>query len=350
MDEIFHKTGSLDDIIHKGMDVVDGAAHEIEHGVEVVGHEIEKDAKKAGHAIEHAGDGLKPKQGLLQRRRQLPYHDDECETVEEVFRHAVEEVIHHTIEVFFDPHHLHHEQPLIAAPGPAVPNGMQPHAFLQSAPAPAPMMAAIESREEIEVYVVFEPGRAFGPGNNPGKTIIVEILVTDALGGIEHDLTPLEHMFEEAMYSALFNNQMAAAFQKVTGVAPAMGVYHIKKKHIDLWNVTQCEGHLKSLISRFSRTYTRERVPSALYNECTNFMTKISFSHDYVLDRQDSVVCEKTTARFAKHWDYGKNPALFDFELMCVAACKHKFGKHAPKCQHEEAAGPSPAPSPYPAR
>jgi hypothetical protein len=47
MDEIFDKTGSLDDFIHKGMDAVDAAAHEVEHGVEVVGHEIEKDAKKA---------------------------------------------------------------------------------------------------------------------------------------------------------------------------------------------------------------------------------------------------------------------------------------------------------------
>lgn len=353
MDEILHKTHTLDDIIHDGMDAVDGAVHDVEHGVQEVGHGVEEVGKEIGDEVKHAaGDALLQVQACMAKHKhRQPVDVEECESVEDVFRHAVEEVVKHTIDCYFGhpAQDLHDGDPMIAhfdlAPAPAVvPTGMAPTGFLQNAPAPAPTMAAIHGAEEIEVYVAFEPGKPMGAG----KTTIVDILVYDLAGGIAHDLEPLEHMFQEAMYSPVFNEEMAHAFQAITGVHPALGIFSIKKKQMALWNVTQCEGHLKSLVSRFAKTYTRERVPSALYNECTNFMTRMSFSHDYVLDPRDTVVCRQTTARFAKHWDYGKNAEDADFELMCVHACKTKYGKDAPRCVHDQQ-GPAPAPATAPA-
>ena len=39
----------------------------------------------------------------------------------------------------------------------------------------------------------------------------------------------------------------------------------------------------------------------ALYNECTNFLTKMSFSHDYVLDPQDTVRYEKYAKPYTRY-------------------------------------------------
>jgi len=380
MDEIFKKTGTFEDILNSGMKAVDGAASNLEHGAKDVAAGVKKVGKKVGDGakeMEHEVEEIAKPSQLLQRRscaskrrRQsavLPPSDDDdeedkCDTVEEVFREAVEDVVAETIDCFFHhPEHLSHDEPMIAqfAPTPAMaPIGMQPIGFLQGAPAPAPTIAAISSSEELEIFVAFEPGHT----TRTGKTIIVDVLVTDPVGFdiceskfldehqvqhcIDELLAPIVDLLEQAMHSAAFNEDMAVALEPVIGERPKLKSFGVKKKPIVLWNVTQCEGHLKSLVSRFARTYTRERVPSALYNECTNFITKMSFSHDYVLDKHDIAVCKETTIRFARHWDYAKNADDMDFKLMCVRACKGKFGKKSPRCRHQYAGSLSLAPTP----
>merc|ERR1719478_1074615 len=112
------------------------------------------------------------------------------------------------------------------------------------------------------------------------------------------------------MVTALFSECSCFGFQTPVALAllhiPKLGKIKMKAKPVEAWNVKKCEGHVKSIVENFALYYTRERVPEALFNECTNFMTRMSFSHDYVLDRMDTFFCRKTTAQFAKHWNFGE--------------------------------------------
>merc|ERR1719253_696785 len=88
---------------------------------------------------------------------------------------------------------------------------------------------------------------------------------------------------------------------------PIVGGFKLKQKVIEQWDVRKCEKHIKDLVDVFAVHYTREQVPMALYNECTNFMTKLSFSHDYILDPLDTKRCRQATVKFATHWNFEKN-------------------------------------------
>lgn len=283
----------------------------------------------------------------------LKTKSDKCETVMDVLRAAIKEV---TKEVILCTLHSH-SRPPAPAPVPSlqasVPGGLHAlpaAAFLQKAPAPAPAasLSPASAEPEVAIFVTFAPGKEMGPG----RSMIVHITLTDTPGNGIDDVAMAKELIENAVRSSVFATEIKTALAIVTGIMPKLSKVALQAKAVEQWDVKKCEGHVKGIVHQFSHTYTREQVPMALYNECTNFITKMSFSHDYVLDRMDTMACRETTARFAKHWDFGEAKDE-DFGPMCTRACEAKFGKGAPQCivpseAPAPAAAPGPAPGPAP--
>jgi len=253
---------------------------------------------------------------------------DACKTVMDVFRDATKEVVRNTIKCAFNS--------MIAkgssfAPAPAMASPA-PAAFLQHNQQPASPAPATPGPVEpdVSIFVTFSPGREVGNG----RSVIVEITFTDKPNG-QDDVAMVNQILQNAIDSGLLLKELKDMLTMITGLYPKVGPVKMQAKAIEAWNVEKCEKHITHLVNDFSRTYTRERVPQALFNECTNFMTKLSFSNDIILDPQDTEMCRKATARFAKRWNFGEKAEPKDFEIMCVRSCEYKFGKNAPQCNIE---------------
>jgi len=254
---------------------------------------------------------------------------DTCKSIADVFRAAIGEVVRDVLKCTFN-------SPAAPSPAPASGVAASPAAFLQkgaSAPsaavvaAPAPATAAA-SVPDPAIFVTFSVGKKVGRG----KSVIVEITFTDQPENGMDDVALAKPLIQRFLDNGSLVQELKAALQTLTGITAKFGKRTLKEAAVAAWNVKKCEAHVKSIVNVFSHSYTKEQVPMAMYNECTNFMTRMSFSHDHVLDRMDTVVCRKTTAKFAKHWDVGEKAEDKDFELMCVRACEAKYGKAAPQC------------------
>jgi len=247
---------------------------------------------------------------------------DACKSVADVFRAAIEEVVRDVLKCNFD--------------GPVAPEGVasSPAAFLQkasSAPAAAVATAPAAAAGGVPnpaIFVTFSTGKKVGRG----KSVMVEITFTDQPENGMDDVALAKPLIQKALDNGSLVTELKTALQIITGITAKFGKRTMEAAAVEAWNVKKCEAHVKKMVNVFSHTYTKEQVPMAMYNECTNFMTKMSFSNDHVLDRMDTVVCRQTTAKFAKHWDVGEKAEDKDFELMCVRSCESKFGKDAPQC------------------
>jgi len=195
-----------------------------------------------------------------------------------------------------------------------------------TAPGPAPGPAS--PVPDVKIFVTFAPGRDM----EGGKSTLVEIAFIDRPANGIDDVALVMPLVEQSIGSGLFHKQIRKALHAVTGMKPKLRKVEMKMKQIEQWEVQKCEQHIKGIVQQFTLHYTRNQVPMALYNECTNFMTKMSFSHDYVLDPMDTVRCRQSTAKFAEHWNLGENARDSDFQMVCVKACEAKFGRNAPKC------------------
>jgi len=105
----------------------------------------------------------------------------------------------------------------------------------------------------------------------------------------------------------------------------------VKTKEVEQWAHDKCQPQFKKIVTQFSNAYTRFQVPKALFNACTDFMTKLSFSHDNVLNAADTRRCQQATLKFQKSWKYSKDLPK-NLEDLCVDICEHKYGNHAPQC------------------
>jgi hypothetical protein len=276
-----------------------------------------------------------------------------CETVMDVFRDAIKEVVMDIItcmsitlgevkEYQFAP------PPGIASAPSATVQLIQPQstAFLRGvAPAPAvPQVShGLPGSSDVEIMVSFSPGEAVGGG----QSINVDVGILSISGASVDHLQGFGDLLQKAIASGALAKEIEQALQIITGVAAKLGGFKLARKKVAPFNMAKCEGHVKSIITQFSKTYTKERVPMALYNECTNFVTKLSFSHDRVLDPRDTRACKETTASFAKHWKFGEKAEDYDFEFMCKRACEAKFGENASMCK-APGAGPAPGPASAP--
>lgn len=197
-----------------------------------------------------------------------------------------------------------------------------------TSPSAAPAPGVAPTLPDVNIFVSFKPGKV----TEDGATTMVELAFLDTPGNSMNDLANAIPHIKTAVGSGVFHKEIHNAIAKVFGIKPKIRKISVGIKEIETWDVNKCEEHIRSLVHSFTLHYTRNQVPEALYNECTNFMTKISFSHDYVLDPQDTVRCKQATANFARRWDFGEQARSEDFEYMCVNACEAKYGRNAPKC------------------
>jgi len=180
----------------------------------------------------------------------------------------------------------------------------------------------------VRVFVTFAPGRKVGTG----RSTIVQIIFHDTPGNGIDDVAAVKPFLAWTREAGIFSHQLEHALGVVTSIKPRIKKVNIATEVIEQWNINKCESHIKDIVDDFTLHYTRAQVPMALYNECTNFMTRMSFSHDYVLDPMDTRRCKRATRKFEKKWNYGKNAEEKDFEGMCFQACEAKYGRNAPTC------------------
>jgi hypothetical protein len=224
---------------------------------------------------------------------------------------------------------------LVPLPPQPLPTGVAA-VFLQSrrgapAPSPVPAPGPVALVPEVKVFVTFSPGRHIGHG----RTIIVDIAFLDTPRNSMPDMEKVTPILHHAVNSGHLEVEIKKVIEKVTGVKPKVKKIEIGMKTIEQWPISSCEKHIVELVKNFTLHYTRAQVPMALYNECTNFMTRMSFSHDYVLDPLDTVRCRKATVALERHWEYGENAKAEDFADMCHKACEAKYGPEAPTCNIE---------------
>lgn len=181
---------------------------------------------------------------------------------------------------------------------------------------------------DVQVFVTFTPGRKVGKG----RSTMVEISLLDTPGNNNHDVNAVEPFLVWCGHSGAFVHTLTHSLMAITDIVPSIRKVSVIDHLVEQWNIQKCEKHLRSVVTEFSHHYTRRQVPVALYNECTNFMTKMSFSHDYVLDPVDTKRCRQATRKFAEHWNHGENAEEKDFEQMCSHACEAKYGRKAPTC------------------
>jgi len=284
---------------------------------------------------------------------------NKCSTVMDVLRDAIKETVLGVIRCLYQksllepmapgPAPAPSALPVLTLPGaPAGVSGLIPlpaqlpkeSGFLSPGPAPAMGPApspggAMPPFPDVKVFVTFSPGREM----EGGRSTLVEVAFLDTpLNGID-DVAIAMPLIQASIDSGLFHAQVKAALHAVTGIKPKLHKIEMSMKVIEQIDLNKCEEHIRGIVNQFSLHYTRNQVPMALYNECTNFMTRMSFSHDYVLDPLDTIRCRKTTAKFAKHWDYGEKAEDSDFSDMCHQACEAKYGRGAPKCNLHEGEG-----------
>lgn len=203
------------------------------------------------------------------------------------------------------------------------------------APAPGP---AVDTFPRPKVHVALFPGKKMKKRhllNSPPihATTIIKVTLFERPGNGINDMPGIKQKLKLAVASGELHKSLAAAIHAVTGVEPILAPIKVTTKMIQQWDIQKCGAHMSMLVKSFTVHYTKRQVPMALYNECTNFMTKFSFSHDYVLDSRDAVRCRKATAKFAKRWKLGDNKDPTEFEPMCQNFCEAKFGDDAPQCQ-----------------
>jgi len=284
-----------------------------------------------------------------------------CTTIEKVLRTTIQETVAGIIRCLYRKSLIVAPSPLSPAPAPApvvspqppasmLPGGGQPapspaaavflHLKASPAPgaAPAPMpalapamapAAAVAQEPMPLIFVTFTAGPRMGQS---ARGLGVTITFVDAPNNGIDDVAAAKPFLEYCLKNGLFEDQIEDGLMEVTNIEPSIRSVGMETKKIDQWNINKCEKHMRSIVKGFTRYYTRRQVPVALYNECTNFMTRMSFSHDHVLDAMDTKRCRRATRKFSKHWNYGDNAEEKDFEEMCFHACEAKYGRNAPTC------------------
>lgn len=350
-----------------GLAIIDHAAYNVHDNADAIVNEAAKALdvkvppwfKEAGNA---AGDVLTlddgQKQNLLQvrgyshgRHSLSTMKIKECTTIMLLLEKEIKETVEYVVDKLMS--HGHVAAIHAAAPGPATIGGAetfglapapatieplppQGQGFFLSrakyhggASAPAPAMMA--KRPEVYIFVAFSPGKPLANVPN-GRSVKVAISFLDKPNNAMHDVLSIMPAINHGINTGLFHRQIKEAIADLVGHPVRLTRMAAETETIEQWPIHHCEAHIQEIVHGFSRHYTREQVPRALYNECTNFMTKISFSQDYVLDAMDTTRCKHATVKFTKKWNYGENSEASDFHEMCLYACEAKFGKNAPTC------------------
>jgi len=212
---------------------------------------------------------------------------------------------------------------------------------------------------EVNVYVMFYPGFTrpwekvtfLQLGTVLGSMVKV-IFMDKPTTGMTY-LERAKKILAEVQMSGLLTRRLRAALFQATGMMPKLtGVKQpIKNNEMKQFGPDTCEEHMQNVVHLLEVAYTRSMVPRAIYNECTNFIPSLSFSHDSIVNRLDREKCRKATMNFAKRWNYGKADWMYgakrweepmDFLGFCHDICEMRYGKDSPKCLEKQWAGEKP--------
>lgn len=221
------------------------------------------------------------------------------------------------------------------------------------APAPAPGLPTISllrgstskrrRQPMFDISVSYHPGEAHtsATGASLGRSLLVTVIVSDFSEAYDPAQVLQSKIMDGTLASSLEN-----AMYETTGLHPKFATMTAKHEKFDQWPIDNCTTHLAGIVKMFSLAYTREEVPMAIYNECTNFMPKLSFSSDLSIGQNDKKRCRQATLEFAKQWNYGKSKVPVKNLLggFCGNVCKLKYGEHHPSCGSRGMPSPAPAP------
>jgi hypothetical protein len=229
------------------------------------------------------------------------------------------------------------ERPIIltltTTPKPAVYTGCPVNVFAQFFPANSEML---KDRTHQKFFNKGEePFDSFAQVDGPKDgSVFLEVLVTEKPHtGVEELPAAMEviRRVQGDLFVALKNS-----LRRFVDFKPIVGGMYVNWVKLRPFSGDKCEAKMDRLVHDFSVSYTRRLVPWALYNECTNYMTAMSFSHDEVVDKLDRAKCRAWTHTFMEKWNYGMGVKevvpnnLFD----CKAghARRHRGWSDAKKC------------------
>jgi len=167
------------------------------------------------------------------------------------------------------------------------------------------------------------------------QTVKVRVSLFERPGNGINDMAGAKTKLKQALGSGELKARLQVAVESITGIKPKMSHLKVKARAVPRWDMPKCANHMSAIVKTFTVHYTRKQVPMALLNACSDFMTKMSFSHDYVMDRRDDNRCRTATKSFAKRWKFGKKDNPNDFEAMCERFCQAKYGDDSPQCHTE---------------
>lgn len=232
--------------------------------------------------------------------------------------------------------------------------------LVAAGPAPAPPAAAAEvvapsgavdpSADQVNVFVAFRPGSRHQPAkevflqtSDAARSTTVDVVITDKPMTGANILPQVREILMQSQEDGLLKRRVKAALFQATGISPTLKglskppvVAQLKQ-----WEEGSCETHMEKLVKLMEVAYTRRMVPQALYNECTNLIPSMTFSHDPVATRLDRNKCRTATIKFAQRWNYGKASWNYgagkghepmDFSAFCRDVCEVRFGGEAPQC------------------
>jgi len=252
----------------------------------------------------------------------------------------------------------------LGAPGPApasLDGSVQTKAATGVSPAPGPTPAGA-MQWKADVFVQFFPGeeRPVVEDGDVGRSTVVKVwLRGEANTGI-FELAPwIQAVLTRHENDGLLEYLLEKRLKDATDIAPTIkGIKDIRLDSKSQWSIDTCATHMKKIMKEFSEAYTRRMVPTAIYNECTNFVSEVSFSHDRIFDSHDRMKCRHATVKLAKEWNFGKGhapPAIgspgpapapgpaapapapsVDYFGFCSEVCEIKYGSDAPMCHVTE--------------
>jgi len=246
-----------------------------------------------------------------------------------------------------------------------------PVAAVEQIPGAPPAPAAGPPQWKADVFVQFYPGeeRPVVEDGEVGRSTIVKVWLRGAPNTRVFELAPwIEAVLKRHEEDGLLEMLLEKRLFDATGIAPKIsGITDIRLDSKQQWSLDTCESHMHKIMQQFSMAYTRRMVPTAIYNECTNFVSEVSFSHDRLFDFHDRIKCRHATVKLSKEWNFGKGktttsppfaapapaamlapgaaiapvtsgpskPAI-DLRGFCADVCEIKYGTDAPTCHVTE--------------
>lgn len=171
--------------------------------------------------------------------------------------------------------------------------------------------------------------------DSTGATTIVEVSIKPKPSTAPEEMDRTKDVLDYSVHSGDIEPKLQKAIQKAVGIKTEIDEFTAGEKLVDIWSIPKCVAHMSSMAKKFSVAYTRRMVPTAIFNECTNFLPALTFSADMVPTALDVARCRQATVDFVKHWNYGghgKTKAEPNFGAFCLSVCEFKHGHGSPKC------------------